>query len=228
METKLKNLISSSDEKGVSIYPENAKTIFLPYFRKEVDFSSDRDGNDIIKSCEAIIRIDEAYDSFKAHVINNIPGMNKCALYSNINSDIAKLEMHHGPIFTLFDYVEITIIYLLKHEKKLSTFAIADRVLEDHKDCLIQVIMLCEMAHYAVHPRKLGIKGEFISIDSAFGDLVSYLNKYKDCIGFRHLMKIKKYLNEYKEKNLLDSKNYTILKESIKSFKNPLFNSEGG
>jgi hypothetical protein len=103
METKVKNLISSSDEKGVSIYPENAKTLFLPYFRKEVDFSSDRDGFDIIKSSEAIIRIDESYNSYKAHLLNDFPELAKCALYSNITSDMANLEMHHGPIFTLFD-----------------------------------------------------------------------------------------------------------------------------
>lgn len=227
METKVKNLISKRENDEVSIYPENSKNVFLPYFRKEIDFTSSRDTNEIIKSCETLIRNDEAYDSYKAHLINNVQGMNKCALFSNIDIEMAKLEMHHGPIFNLYDYVEITIVYLLKNNKQLSTFKVADIVLEEHRNNLIQVVMLSEMAHKAVHPKKPGIKPEFISIDAAFGDLVGYISKYKDYISYKHLIKIKKYLNEYEKRNSDDLDTLLVLRESIKSFKNPLENIEG-
>jgi hypothetical protein len=220
MKKTMKNLVSDTSERGLVIYPEAAKSIFLPYYRKEIDFTVERDANDFIKSCETEIRISDEYKAYKNHLIKDIPGMRNCALYSNLSIDDVPIEMHHGPIFNLYDYVEITIVYFFRFSKRnISTFAISDQILEDHKDHLIQTIMLSEMAHSAVHPRKNNVTPEFLSLDAAFGDLTAYINKYKDSISYKHLMKIKSYLIKYEEKKKNKSDSFNILKESIMSFK---------
>jgi hypothetical protein len=220
MKRTLENLISiDTVDKGVVLYPDNNKSLYLPYYRKEIDFNNERDRIEFIKDTEKIFRISGEYAAYLAYLENDVPGMNRCAKFSNITNELAPLEFHHGPIFTLWDYIEILLIYFLKHENtRISSFAISNLLVKEHFNNLIQGVMLSEQVHKAVHVKKNGVRGEFISIDQAFGDLVGFLKKYYDSISFRHINKIKNYLTDYDFYKTNDSIKNSLLKESIKQW----------
>jgi hypothetical protein len=218
--SNLENIVSKSTDNNIVLTLKQNEDCFLPYFRQEINLSDEKERTHFIKRIEKIVRVSPEYGMFIAHMKEDVPGMKNCAKFSNITDDNVPIEIHHGPIFTLFDICEIVLIHFLKsNEKKISTFLIAKEVLEDHRNHLIQVVPLSEMVHAAVHPKKPNVRPEFISIDSAFGDLVGFIIKYKNAISYNHITKIRRYLYEYNQRKDKKSDFYTILNESIKSFK---------
>jgi len=133
---------------------------------------------------------------------------------------MAPLEMHHGPVFTLAEICVIVLNHFLKNGKEIDSFDIADQILEDHFDNLIQTIFLSEMAHKPTSNAKTS-KNSFISMDHSIGDIVGFINKYNDAITYYEINKLRNYiyLSELYEKNQGVSI-FDYMKESIKSFKN--------
>jgi len=214
------NLISEKEsEDSLRVTIKDNKDLFLPYYKKEINFINNAEYIRFVKSVEALIRHSKEYKAYISYLKNDV-GLNHCMIYKHINDDIAPIEMHHGPIFTLFDYVEITIVYFFKKENGLvSSFRIADQVLQDHFDNIIQVVMLSEMVHNAVHPKGKNVKPEFIDIDIAWGDIVSYIQKYSNCFTYGHIFKIKRYIDEWEERNKHNSERISIFKTILEKWK---------
>lgn len=209
--SKLKNLESREIENNQIILNANgSKYNLLPFFLDASVLSNEKERVKFIKAIESIVRSSAVYRAYIKYLKEDI-GLKKCMLFGLLDDEKCKIEMHHGPIFTLYDYVEITLIYFLKNKKNVSSFSIAQEVLKDHTDNLIQVVMLSEMAHQAAHMQSKNSKSEFIDINSAWGDLNGYLLKYRNCLQSKHIMKINKYLNEY-EKNVKQSSDVFIKK----------------
>lgn len=70
-----------------------------------------------VKKCEKAVRTSQDYSNFIKY-IKEILGINFCQVSSQIVSGDATIEMHHGPIFTLFDYCSIILNdYLQKRQE---------------------------------------------------------------------------------------------------------------
>ena len=111
--------------------------------------------------------------------------------------------MHHGPIFTLFDYCEIMTEWFLLNNKKISTFRIADEVLNEHQLNHIQVVMLLATVHEEVHNRNI-----FINYNQAWGDLNAFIERYGVAMSDR----LKEKLNKYIDRSMMyDSNDFNIL-----------------
>lgn len=223
MKNQVKNLTSETIDKQIIIRSGSSKYIILPFFKSNLDLRNDTERSKFIRACELMIRKSSIYRAYIAYLKNDV-GLTHCMMFSELDDSMCEIEMHHGPIFNLYDYVSITLRYFIKNNLDISTFSISKQVLQDHCDNLIQVVMLSEMAHNAIHSKGANNYSEFLDIDSAWGDLSGYIIKYKDCMGIEHFNKIQRYMDKYKNKNKFKSEVFintvkdwnTILENKIK------------
>ena len=193
----------------------------LPYY-KDVEYFSNLDNFvGFIKGVESLVRTSKYYSRYVKYLKTDI-GLNFCQVLSNIKSeeeeDYTKIEMHHGPILTLFDYISIVIDWMLYHNKKINSFIVADIILEEHFANRIQVVMLSSTVHELVHDNNI-----FISTKQAFGDLNAFLKKYRDGVSQEQLQKINHYIELCKKYDSFDKHSLdisTIKKWSEKNKKN--------
>jgi hypothetical protein len=155
----------------------------IDYFQDEVAYSK------FVKACEKNIRTSKDYKIFISY-IKSILGINFCQVSSSIYDTDATIEMHHGPIFTLYDIVSVILNYHIKTGKKINTQRITNAVLQEHFDLRVQVVMLAVTNHEAAHNRDL-----FLHVNQGIGNLTEFLDLYKDCLDDIHKYKIWNYIN---------------------------------
>lgn len=163
----------------------------LPFFKDERFFMVLDNLISYIKSIENLVRKSRHYVSYIAYLKGDL-GLKACQVLSNVSpdeDDSTKVEMHHGPILTLFDYISIVIDHMLYNNKKITSFRVADIILKEHFENHIQVVMLSETVHEEVHNN-----GIFISTKQAFGDLNAFISRYKDGLNKDTIDKINKYI----------------------------------
>ena len=162
------------------------------YFQDEAEYTK------FVKACESSIRRSQDYKVFISF-IKNILGINFCQVSSKIYDTDATIEMHHGPIFTLFDITSVILNYFMKTGKKINTFRITDAVLQEHFDLRVQVVMLAVTNHEAAHNRDV-----FLHVKQGIGNLTEFLDFYKDCLDDIHKYKIWNYINMCKSNPSFD------------------------
>lgn len=156
--------------------------------------SSLRDIEDFVafvKGCEHTIRRSKEYSSFVAQQAER--GLIRCQILGHVESDGddgVDIEMHHGPILTLFDYCAIVIDHMLNNNELVDTFKVARAVLDEHWEGHVQVVFLSKTAHELVDSGEL-----FINFNQATGDVNSFLKKYKDGITPDRAEKINRYID---------------------------------
>lgn len=151
-----------------------------------------------VKAVERIFRSSVQYKKY-VHYIKFVVGMKRCQIHANIEEsdetgEKLALEMHHGPIFTLFDIVSIIVDDQLKRGNRITTFGIADLVAQEHFDNNVQVVMLCKTCHELVHTGDVTLH-----YNQAFGDLEKFLKKYKAGLSPELFAKLKRYIEMCKE-----------------------------
>ena len=150
--------------------------------------------NTFIKSVEKTVRTSKEYKAYKNFLMTDM-GLNYCAVFPNISSELGEdansvtIEMHHGPILTLYDCCAIVVDHLLENDKSFTTIEIAKIIIREHEMHNIQVVMVCDYVHKLCHT-----KGSYLYINpkQAWGKLHVFLEKYKDGIN----KKLKKIINE--------------------------------
>lgn len=211
---KMKNLVSNQDNTNLVVKRENSNYLSLPFFKTHITLSNSSDLERFIKSIESLIRKSGVYKGYIKYLKEEI-GLNRCMVFSELTDKDVTIEMHHS-IFTLFDCVSITLIKFLKDNKLISSFDIAKEVLEDHLNNLIPVAMVSKMVHEAAHNNINNMDPYFIPLESSWGDIVKYIEKYKGCLTPEHIAKIRKYAIKYNESN---SDKSEIFKVAMKTFK---------
>lgn len=175
----------------------------IPYFKDYEYFANWDSYNAFVKECEKVVRNHDRYKKYKSYLMSEVR-LNHCQVLSNLDDNDCKIEMHHGPIFTLFDYCSIVLEYFLLRKWKINTFRIADVVLTEHQKNHVQIVMLSSTIHQEVHARDL-----FINYRHAYGDLNAFIRKY----GVAFLPEHKEKLNRYIDKSLMvDSTDNGLLK----------------
>ena len=187
----------------------------LPFYKDSDYFSNLDNFVGFIKATEALVRTSKYYSRYIKYLKEDV-GLNFCQVLSNIKQEdetsSVDIEMHHGPILTLFDYISIVIDHMLYNNKKINTFIVADIILEEHFNNNIQVVMLSKTVHEEVH-----LNNVFINTKQAFGDLNTFIEKYKDGISDEQMVKINKYI-EMSEKYDSYDKGILDLRDKIKQW----------
>lgn len=163
-------------------------TSYIMYEKDEEYFNINGNYDPYVKACEQSIR---RSDDYKIYInwIKETLGINFCQVAHKIKSSkTVTVEMHHGPIFNLYDCVECAISYRLAKKMPISTFKIADQVLQDHFDLIIQTVMLAKTNHEAVHNRDI-----FLNVHQIIGNLEGFVDKYG--LYFEENQKYKLYIN---------------------------------
>lgn len=170
----------------------------IPFYKDEDYFFSLENEVAFIKAVEKVVRTSKYYSRYIAHIKNDI-GLNFCQVKGNIVEDEEGegktknlIEMHHGPVLTLFDITSIILNHMILHGEKITTFSVAHKVLEEHFEHRVQTVMLCKTVHEMVHDGKI-----FLSLKQGFGDLGAFLEKYFDGIDEQQI----KIINDYIERS---------------------------
>lgn len=200
--------LKSDDKRLDPIIDSNSSIYQIPLYKGFEYFASIDSYVNFIKGCERIVRISDRYKKY-IHYLKNDVGLTHCQVLPEIEPDekgkIA-VEMHHGPIFTLYDYCEIILKYYLMKDWKISTYRIAETVLEEHQKNHVQVVMLLSTVHEQVHNRNI-----FINYKQAFGDLNAFLYKYGKAIQ-EPGDPLREKLNKYIDRSMMyDSDDFGIL-----------------
>lgn len=198
-----------SDDKRVIPIVDSQKSMYnIPLYKGVEYFSNLESYVNFIKGIERVVRTNDRYKKYIYYLKNTI-GLNHCQVLPEIEIDEdgkIEVEMHHGPIFTLYDYCEIMLEYFIINDRKISTLRIADAILDEHQKNHIQVVMLLSTVHEEVHNRNI-----FINYQQAWGDLNAFIKKY----GIAMSDALKEKLNKYIDRSLMyDSNDFGILKLS--------------
>jgi hypothetical protein len=197
--------------------PQTNPTIDSDESYYEIPFYKDADymfslENEVafIKAVERMVRTSKYYSRYIAHLKVDL-GMNFCQVKGNISEDEDSsitdlIEMHHGPIFTLFDVVSIILNYMLVKGMKITTFSVANKVLEEHFKHRVQTVMLCETVHQLVHDNKI-----FLNYRQGFGDLYSFLETYYEGLDDTQIYKINDYIEKCKKYDSNDFGNLDVI-----------------
>ena len=168
---------------------------------------------EFIRGCEKFIRRSKDYTNYVAYLKEL--GFTHCQVLGNVDSNLSEkkhpvtVEMHHGPILTLFDYCSVVVTYMSKHDMKITTPRVAKIIMDEQWAGNVQTVMLSATVHQAVDSGKL-----FISLKQAFGNLNNFLKKYHDGLTDYQVDKINKYI-EMSEKYKSTDNGLFDLKESI-------------
>lgn len=212
--TNLPNIDYKKPSKNPTIDSDTSLYV-IPFYKNEDYFSNLDNFVSFIKATEQLVRTSKFYSRYIKYLKNDI-GLNFCQVMSNIKTeeetDNVKIEMHHGPILTLFDYISIVVDYMLYHNEKITTYKVADIILEEHFNNNIQVVMLSETAHELVHENDI-----FINYKQGFGNIEAFLKKYRDGISDDQISKINKYIQLCKEHDSFD-KHVLDLRQNIKKW----------
>lgn len=176
------------------------------YSKEYVSFEAEKDDllgdydryQKYVKAIEKNVRNDDRYTDYIAKVKQG--GLDHCAIMGNLPTDDPKLkiEMHHGPIFNLFDYCDIVLKACLRRgQTDITTFKIADIILTEHEADNIMIVMLSKTVHNSVHNRKLW-NGPFIDVKATWGKLERFIDHWSDGMEREHYRYIDIYLNECK------------------------------
>ena len=174
-----------------------------------------------VKACETMVREDDRYTAYIAKLKEG--GLDHCAIMGNLPIDDPKLkvEMHHGPIFNLFDICDIVLRACFKRGiKTITTFYIADLVLTEHEMDNIMIVMLSKPVHMGGAHNKKSDKGVFVDIKATWGRLDRFIDRWKDGMLEEHYRYIRQYIKECKnaEGQSLDQGLFDVSKQ-LKGFK---------
>ena len=164
-----------------------------------------------INAVEKLVRSSDRYSKYKDYLLNEVK-LNHCQVLNNVTKDDADIELHHGPIFNLFEICSIILEYYLLRKWKITTYRIADTVLTEHEMNRVNCVMLSTTAHEEVHLRNI-----FISMKQAWGDVNAFIDKYKYAISPDLRLKYNRYLdscltNESYDDGLFDLNNMLFIK----------------
>lgn len=209
MPENLPDIVYMYDDKKQTVDSDNS-LYTIQMYQTSAYFGNWESRNNFIKAVEKLVRTNDRYSKYINH-LKKKKGLNYCQVMPHITDEDAPIEMHHGPIFTLYDYVNIIIEYYLIKKMKISTMRIADTVLDEHIKDRIQTVMLCETAHQEVHQREI-----FLNYKMAHGDLNKFIKKYGMALSDEYIEKLNRYIDRSIVEDSCDNEIFKLNKEVLK------------
>lgn len=169
--------VSNDKFENISFYKDKE------YFEDSVTYSK------FVKACESLVRTSKDYSGFESY-IKRVLGINFCQVTSSIFDTDATIQMHHGPIFTLYDICSVILNWFLKTGTNINTFRIANKVIDEHFALRVQVVMMTTTNHQAAHNRDI-----FNHVNQGIGNLNEFIKLYSNYLDDDHKYKIWNYIN---------------------------------
>lgn len=143
-------------------------------------YTTPRDREKFIKTCESVIRKSLEYKEYIRFLKENL-NMNECIILSNLKSGNGKryrIEIHHEP-FTLFDIVETVISKRIENGESINPLNVADEVMDLHYSGLVGLVPLTITMHELVHKGRIFIPLQFIyhKYNEFFKEYEPYMNE---------------------------------------------------
>lgn len=175
---------------------------YLPFDKAEDFFSIYENEINFYRGVEKLVRTDPFYKKYINYLIE-VVGMKTCQVLSNVEADGKSkvvMEMHHGPILTLFDITMIICNWYRHHGIKITTFDVADRILEEHQQNRVRVVLVTKTVHQQIHDGNI-----ILNYNQGFGDTASFLMYYRDGVTRDIRDRINKYIEWSKENDSFDN-----------------------
>ena len=194
---------------------------YLTYGAEKRELLGDYDRyQKFVKGCESVVRNDDRYRDYIARLKEG--GLDHCAIMGNLPGDDPqlKIDMHHGPIFNLFDICDIVLRARLLRGFSDRTFTIADLVLAEHEANNIMIVMLSRQVHLGGVHNKKTTRGVFLDIRATWGRLDRFIDRWHDGMVREHRQYIRRYCEECRRARgqTLDQGLFDAA-EQLKSFK---------
>jgi hypothetical protein len=163
-------------------------------FNKSKEWFSNLDNTiRFVKAVEKLVRKHPDYDAIVSTIREEY--MDHCQILGNISREDAVLEIHHGPLFTLFDICLVVLNHLIaNNDKNITTFNVAKIVLDEHRLGDVQFVVLSKTAHQLIDTGEI-----FINLNQGIGDIQSFINRYRDGIDEVMVDKINRYIDMSKK-----------------------------
>ena len=158
------------EDDNIEIFGEYQNQSLTMYLDKNVDSKF------FIKFVKAVEKMVRGNDDYKLWLssIREEPKLSQDAFLYNVGSNVAEIQVHHFP-FNLFNIVRNVTDQYLYEGKKVSTFIIADKVIQLHFQGLIGLVPLSVTMHEIAHLGKLTFVRTQI-----FGEWEEYYEAYKE------------------------------------------------
>lgn len=184
MEENIENLANIEvDKDNLAVYSN--KNIYCEsyYF---IDILNESAYRKFIKNTKKIIRASKAYRRYTEMLLDNYTALTHDIILSNITSANAKIEFHHYPL-SLDDIVDIVASYHIMKKEKVTSFSVAQEIMELHYKNNIGLVPLTTMNHQLAHGGSL-----FISEKQIFGNWKAFVEKYDSAISSNLRAKLNK------------------------------------
>lgn len=153
------------------------------YFMDSVNVSK------FVKAVEKMVRTSKDYSAFIS-TLKNQYGLTFSQISKYITDEDTAIEMHHGPLFTLYDIAEVITFHFLKTGQRINTFTVSNKVMQEHWDRNVQVMFVSITEHEGIHNKDI-----FINHTQCFGDINGFIKKYIDALSDDQKYKIWNYYN---------------------------------
>ena len=156
--------------------------------------------NKFVIQVQKMVYASEEYKNFCGWIRKSL-GINFCQVNSSIvENDGVTIEMHHGPIFTLFDYISVMLNSYIDNGIPISTFNIVDEVIEEHYQRRVQVVMLSTTNHEAVHNGDI-----FLNFKQGIGNFSEFVTRYSKYFTDEQKYRIASYLKLCEDNDSFDT-----------------------
>lgn len=171
----------------------------LPYYKDKDYLMHMDDFVKFIRACEHMVRKHPDYDNIMGAIRED--HMDHCQVLGHISRFDATLEIHHGPMLTLFDYCAIVTNYLANHkDPHITTFKVSKLVMDEHMVGNVQVVVLSKTVHQLIDTGEI-----FINLNQGIGNVDNFLKRYKDGLDDMYIDKINRYIDLSKKFHSTDN-----------------------
>ena len=215
--TSMLGVIFDQLDDGTPIIDSDSSTYYIPFDKPNEYFDSYENKVKFIKECEAQVRRHPFYKVYISY-LNNVVGMKTCQVLPNIEADPkgkVTTEMHHGPMFTLFDTCEIILNHLIvNNDPNITTFKVSKICIEEHRLNHVRVMFLTKTIHQAVHNDDI-----MLNYNMGFGDTAEFIRIYHDGLDRSMIKRINAYI-EWSKKNDSFDNDVLAVSEHMKKYEN--------
>lgn len=180
----------------------DASCFYLPFDKEEDFFSIYENEIRFYRGVEKLVRTDDYYKKYIRYLIE-VVGMDSCQVMPNIkveDKSNVTFEMHHGPILTLFDITMILCNWYRYHNIEITTFDVADRILEEHHLDRVRVVLVTKTVHKQIHDDNI-----ILNYQQGYGNTNAFLQAYREGVTHDIQRRINKYIEWSKQHDSYDN-----------------------
>lgn len=218
-------VIFDSDEELGPVVDSDNSLFYLLFYKNEEYFSVYENEITFYKGVESLVRKHPFYSKYIKYLID-VVGIKTCQVLSNIevNENAKKqrvtIEMHHGPILTLFDIVQIICNWLRENDDEfITTFKVAKIIMEEHRLNEVRTVLVSKSVHQQIHEGNV-----HLNYNQGFGDTQTFLEKYADGVSPEIRAKINNYIEWSMENDSTDNDVFKLA-ETMKQWGNNDFDT---